>query len=82
MKKILVQNKMHKIVITNFVWIGWILVLLTICSNVSGEASEISRIFGSCHKSSTDFDSCIKNGFNKLRPFFKTGQRESVILVV
>lgn len=62
---------MYKIVIINF---GWIVILLKLCSTVTGQASELSTIFGSCRKSSPDFDSCIKNGFNELRPFFKTGQ--------
>lgn len=62
---------MYKIVIIKCVLI---LILLNLCSTVSSQASELTTIFGSCHKSSPDFDSCIKKGFNKLRPLFKSGE--------
>ncbi len=62
--------------------VGWMVILLKLCSVVSGQASELSRIFGSCRKSSSNFDSCIKNGFNELRPFFKTGQCENILTVI
>ncbi|KAJ6641130.1 Circadian clock-controlled protein daywake [Pseudolycoriella hygida] len=55
---------------------GWIIILLKLCSMVTGQASELTRIFENCHKLSPEFDSCIKSGFNKLRPLFKTGITE------
>jgi len=59
-------TKMQEIVIKRSVLM---LVLLSSCS----QASELSTIFESCHKSSPEFDSCIKNGFNELKPLFKSG---------
>ncbi|KAG4080256.1 hypothetical protein HA402_010748 [Bradysia odoriphaga] len=64
---------MYKIVIK---FVSSILLLLKLCSTVTGQASELSKIFENCHKSSSDFDNCIKNGFNELRPYFKTGIAE------
>lgn len=62
---------MDKVVVRRFA--GLTFVLMELCAIVTGQASELSSIFESCHKSSPDFDNCIKNGFNELRPFFKTG---------
>lgn len=38
------------------------------CSIVLGEH------FKNCHMSGPDFDTCIKDGLNDLRPFFKEGK--------
>lgn len=35
---------------------------------------ELVRIFENCHKKSGTFDLCIKNAFNELRVYFKTGK--------
>lgn len=41
---------------------------------INGQAAhEVANIFQSCHKKSPEFDGCIKNGFNELRRYFKTG---------
>lgn len=61
---------MNKFVIRS---VTWFYMIIELCLTVTGQASELTRIFDGCHKSSPDFDTCIKNGFNELRPFFKTG---------
>lgn len=35
---------------------------------------ELVRTFQNCHKSSGGFDLCIKNAFNELRVYFKSGK--------
>lgn len=35
---------------------------------------ELVRVFEHCHKKSSTFDLCIKNAFNELRVYFKTGK--------
>lgn len=35
---------------------------------------ELVRIFNNCHKRSSTFDLCIRNAFNELRVYFKTGE--------
>lgn len=35
---------------------------------------ELVKIFEHCHKHSGSFDLCIKNAFNELRVYFKTGE--------
>lgn len=35
---------------------------------------ELVRIFQNCHKKSSTFDLCIKNAFNELRVYFKSGK--------
>lgn len=35
---------------------------------------ELVRIFENCRKHSGSFDLCIRNAFNELRVFFKTGE--------
>lgn len=35
---------------------------------------ELVRIFEHCHKRASTFDLCIRNAFNELRVYFKTGE--------
>lgn len=35
---------------------------------------ELVKIFENCHKSSSNFDPCIKTAFNDLRIYFKNGK--------
>lgn len=51
--------------------------IITGLSFVYGQANELKRIFQDCHRRSTEFDGCIKNAFNQLQPFFKSGEFKS-----
>lgn len=35
---------------------------------------ELVRVFENCHKKSGTFDLCMKNAFNELRVYFKSGK--------
>ncbi|KAL3282185.1 hypothetical protein HHI36_005379 [Cryptolaemus montrouzieri] len=37
---------------------------------------DLRRHFGYCRKNSTAFDNCVKDGINKLRPYYKSGLRD------
>lgn len=39
----------------------------------SQTAQDVAQIFSNCKLNTNTFDSCIKDAFNDLRPFFKTG---------
>lgn len=50
------------------------LLLLLLTKNTQGQTAEdVVQIFSSCHYGKSNFDSCVKEAFNNLRPFFKTG---------
>lgn len=49
---------------------------LNLVNEVFSQTVEIQKIFQSCKKYTSEFDRCIKNSFNDLRPFFKTGLPE------
>ncbi|KAK9888487.1 hypothetical protein WA026_000738 [Henosepilachna vigintioctopunctata] len=37
---------------------------------------DLRRHFGYCRKNSSNFDNCVKDGINNLRPYFKSGLRD------
>lgn len=43
---------------------------------------ELVRAFANCHKSSGAFDLCIKNAFNELRVYFKSGKLNGKLSLV
>ena len=53
------------------------IILLTICLCYEfvhcQEEDEIRTVFRGCSKSHPDFDTCIKNAFNLMNPYFKIG---------
>lgn len=40
---------------------------------------ELVRIFHGCHKKSGSFDLCMKNAFNELRVYFKSGKFNAMV---
>lgn len=40
---------------------------------------ELVRIFHGCHKKSGTFDLCMKNAFNELRVYFKSGKFNAMV---
>lgn len=54
--------------------IFWPLLTLLLVKTAQGQTSEdVVQIFSGCQYGKSDFDSCVKEAFNNLRPFFKTG---------
>lgn len=52
----------------------WPLFFLLLVKFAQGQTSEdVVQIFSECQYGKSNFDRCIKDAFNNLRPFFKTG---------
>ncbi|KAI8430219.1 hypothetical protein MSG28_000564 [Choristoneura fumiferana] len=53
------------------IWITWLSFLQM--AKTDQEVQAVGKILSACKKKSPQFDSCMKQAFNNLRPYFKRG---------